>query len=372
MIITAIVFSIIYFINKNGISDKEDIKIKSVELKSIIENNWKDDVSLGTKETTFDNYDIYFDEGLEVRNIEGKIYNIVFTEKYENKIINNIKTSTTLNEIIEELGDPDFGGTSISLIGYKYDDFYIFFNGNQASVYMNYDQSSNFEFEGNDIKSFIASVMQKWPDYNNSSIYELEGTLIHSFVDYAQKGIRLSYSDEELIVTMYNNCLTKVNDNNLYKVEVKNKNLIYEVETERQSSIHNREFATIQYQEAMNDMISKSEEPEESKEQEYEEVIKDKFIPIETNYNINEEFDLSVVSVTGKFPNTDIDTNVISYLWVNDYTIAYSIRNKGIYLYNVKKLERTIICEGNEEFFIKNITEDNELMYDDKKIKINL
>ena len=38
-------------------------------------------------------YDIYFDEGYEVRTIQGRVFNIVFTKKYNKPVIEGFKLS---------------------------------------------------------------------------------------------------------------------------------------------------------------------------------------------------------------------------------------------------------------------------------------
>ena len=68
-----------YIEMKNIESTKETkFDIQSTVLKKVIESNWKDiQEEFGSKESTFDNYNIYFDEGVEVRTIDNKIFNII-------------------------------------------------------------------------------------------------------------------------------------------------------------------------------------------------------------------------------------------------------------------------------------------------------
>ena len=56
-----------------------DLEVNSSQLQDLIDNNWNPKkVNLGTKESSFYKYDIYFDEGYDVRTIQGKVFNIVF------------------------------------------------------------------------------------------------------------------------------------------------------------------------------------------------------------------------------------------------------------------------------------------------------
>ena len=61
---------------------------------------------------------------------------------------------------------------------------------------------------------------------------------------------------------------------------------------------------------------------------------------------------------------------VNSYMWIDDYNIAYGIENEGIYIYNAKNRQYGTIVTGKNESF--NITEykDGILKYDDKTVKI--
>ena len=62
--------------------ETKDFDINSEELKRLIDNNWNaKNVQLGTAESKFYKYDVYFDEGYEIRTIQGKVFNIVFNKR---------------------------------------------------------------------------------------------------------------------------------------------------------------------------------------------------------------------------------------------------------------------------------------------------
>ena len=96
-----------YFINDNEKyfekADSEDdmkqfkksevisVETVSKQLNQLISNNWNtSNTDFGTKDSYYRNYDIYFDEGLEVRKVNGKVFNIIFTNKYPDEIIKGI------------------------------------------------------------------------------------------------------------------------------------------------------------------------------------------------------------------------------------------------------------------------------------------
>ena len=94
------------------------------ELQTLINNEWNaENVNFGTKTSTFRNYDIYFENGYRVRNIGGKIFNIVFTNKFGKSVINDIKVGDSLDDIKAELGDNYIQNGSI--VEYMGKDLYL-------------------------------------------------------------------------------------------------------------------------------------------------------------------------------------------------------------------------------------------------------
>ena len=113
-----------------------ELDINSDELKKIIDNGWKNNnIYLGTQESTFEEYDIYFDEGIEVKTTASYIYNIIFTDKYKKNIVNGLKVNDSQNEITNKLGAPAFIDDNLEIVGYKSKDLYIFFSKDEVSIY---------------------------------------------------------------------------------------------------------------------------------------------------------------------------------------------------------------------------------------------
>ena len=83
-----------YFIYMDSqISMKEYVEIpvskftiNSPVLQACVDTDWSGDINFGSRESIFENYFLYVEEGLKVRSIQNKIYNIVFTKKYADKI----------------------------------------------------------------------------------------------------------------------------------------------------------------------------------------------------------------------------------------------------------------------------------------------
>ena len=230
-----------------------NVNVQSGILTSLINNNFKYDTNLfGTKESTLDNYDIYFDEGIKVRNVDNKVFNIVFTNKYTSSVINNITVGKSFEDIKKILGNPTF--TDNFFIGYKTDKFYIFFLENQISVYRNdsYDTTkfaeavSNFLVEKNS-QSLLSSLIKIWPDFDK---IQTEGKVIN--INYTLKGVNVQFNyNLRPGVHIYSNFKGKITDNisidsliqnpqnlpeNIY---IESEDLVYKNEYNRAYSVHN-------------------------------------------------------------------------------------------------------------------------------------
>ena len=110
--------------------------ITSQVLANIINNNWiYNNINLGTKESAVDNYEIYFDEGYKVRKLGSEIYNIIFTKNYTSELLSGINTTTSVENVENILGKPTYEDDNNGIIGYKCEYFYIFFTGDEISIY---------------------------------------------------------------------------------------------------------------------------------------------------------------------------------------------------------------------------------------------
>ena len=182
--------------------------ITSQELEQLIENNWQlNKIDLGTKESFYRNYDIYFDEGIQIRKVNGKVFNIVFTDKYQNTIVNNLNANSTIDEIKNNLGKPQFENGN--LIGYKGDKLYVFFCDNQVSVYRieKYETEKiaeiieNKSSENSNEKVFVDEIRNIWKDYD---IYIYDENYVK--LQYTLKGLCIKYdSTTKKGVIVYNN-----------------------------------------------------------------------------------------------------------------------------------------------------------------------
>ena len=353
----------------NSFETTENIELEatSTELQQIIKNNWKaNNLNIGTKESTYRNYDIYFDEGIEVRKVNGKVYNIVFTVKYQDTIINSIKTTSTQDEIEKVLGKPQF--EKDGLIGYKSEDLYVFFYDNQVSIYRNeeYDSTKFIEIvekykNSTDTKSFIKEIKDLWQDYD---LYQYDKDFVK--IRYALKGVYIKYDyTTKKGIIFYSNYIGKIiNNKNLQELAktdgsmptgmyIENEDLVFLVEQERVNTLddttNNNNYAT-------SAVLNTSSE------------FKTYNSKIDSDGNL---YDIRFISINNKYPNSELKEVINKGMWLDNYNFVYSVEGKGIYIYNAEKREYKTVVTGNEKYNLNGF-KDNKLYYDSNSIEINL
>ena len=200
-----------------------NIQINSNILEQVKSNNWKKaNIKFGTKDSSFDKYDIYFDEGIEVKNILGKVHNIIFTSKYDDEVVNGIKVGAEFEKIIDKLGNPTFGNKNGKYIGYKNSEMYVFFLEDSISIYKNEENTEMEEFDELltkyvkkqiDIKEFMNELTYLWDDYEE---YTYNSNYI--YINYPSRGIRIQMNSDTLTgIQIYKNCNLTENISNLIK-----------------------------------------------------------------------------------------------------------------------------------------------------------
>ncbi len=351
--------------NIENVTNYEEDKITQIKktcdlLNKIVSQNWTiNNTYLGTKESTFNGYDIYFDEGLEVKKINGEIYNIIFTEKYPENVIENLKVNSNKEQIKEALGEATF--TKYGAIGYKTEKFYVFFSQDEISIYPIKTYSTDEIIQiiekyknTSNTQELINEIKQKWLDYD---IYELSSNKL--ILQYTLKGISFNYNNQsDNGITIYSNYTGKVDGQNSFEdiksekaslpqnINFKNDNLVYLEEIKRLNN-------TCDYSEKDNFATL----PVINTSQKYKTYI---------NPNTNQ---LCFVSIKKENPNSELREGLSSGIWYNNEIFIYSISGKGIYKYNAKEMKYQTIIEGNEKYSLKEIKE-NVLYYDETSINL--
>lgn len=344
-----------------------NIEITSQQLKQIISNSWStNNVNLGTPESTYRNYDVYFDEGYQIRKVDGKVFNIVFTSKYSDNVVSNLKVSSSKDEIKKILGQPQFEDGD--LIGYKGNDIYVFFNKSQISIYRKekygLDEITPIieKYKSNmDSKAFIEELKSTWKDYDvftyNQNSEKLQYTLkgiVVKFDSSSQKGLVVFNNYEGNVLqnlTIANIVETKQTLPDFVFFE--NSDLVFEAEKERVNTLDDTT--------GNNNYSSKIVLNTSNSFKTYKSKLS----------NDSEYYKIRFISINEQYPNSEL-REVINYgIWADDYNFIYSVKNRGIYVYNAQTRTYKTIKTGTNTFRIIGL-ENNTLYYDNETLKISL
>jgi len=360
-------------------TQKTEMQIDSKEIQQLIENDWyTSKVNFGTEESTFENYTIYFDEGIETRTIARKSFNIIFTDKYTKSIINGLKVGDSFEKIIKELGNPSFGNENDEVIGYLGNEIYIFFSKQEVSIY-------RAEKKEEDYTDFISLIMfydqnkqawdfgnglsELWKDYDKYNYGQDYADLIYSL-----RGVRLQFNyTTRNGITFYKNYTGEILEGMTIQdlasdMEYKpdyihlelEKDLVYETELERYSKFYY----------IKNPTLVEGDETTQKKEQE-------EFVSSQFRVDAEKENDryknIKIISLSGEHPRAEItrDKEIDSYIWFDETHLLYSIKQKGIYLYDCITREIHTVLEGNEKFNLKKVDK-SVLTYDEETVEIIL
>lgn len=209
-----------------------DFSITSQVLINIINNNWEySNINLGTKDKTFVDYDIYYDEGYRIRTINSKIYNIVFDKNYTSQIINQITTNTKLENIEQILGKSSLKSDTEDIIGYKNRYIYVFFLNDEISVYPveEYNETKNKRFarivtelnKTGDVNTFLNRLTDIYPDYE--TYYKTDS---YVNIKYPLKGFEVIIgANKNNGITIYNNYQGNITEEISIESIIKNKEM---------------------------------------------------------------------------------------------------------------------------------------------------
>lgn len=219
-----------------------NFNVESPELIQLINKDWIK-TALNLKLEEGDNGYSYTNNGIEVKNVYQKVFNIVFNQNYTNNVVNGINTKMTLDEIIEILGTPTFGSTKERLIGYRNEKVYVFFTGRDISVYRveeyETDELINIikEYKNEeDIIKYISKITSMWPDYDE---YNYDTNYIN--LTYCLKGIKIQYNITNkhglIIGNNYKGSMKELEnlkeELNFEEIYFENQDFVYETETHR-------------------------------------------------------------------------------------------------------------------------------------------
>lgn len=315
--------------------DSVDLIVEDAKLIELINNRWMSNVDLSTRESIFKNYNIYFDEGIEYRKIGSSVYNILYTEKHNNTVVNGLTVGIDIDDVENYLGKPTFKDEELQLIGYKGKDIYVFFTEDEISVYKNIEYDYNefwklcdkFLNDELDFKSFMNELTYLWGDYSEYT-YDSD----YMFISYPNRGVDIKLNYEEISgIILYNNMsenlstIKKYLNNTEFISRLKLDN-IFEAEKRRVQAENNvenlcKEFINnLQEQTGEEGLINK------------ESYLYNYYMDVDNNGNTVTTY---FISKDKNNVNRELHEPIDTFLWINDYYFVYSIYGKGIYLYNV-------------------------------------
>lgn len=346
-------------LSENTLENKKELKETKFditsELQTLINNNWSTkNINFGEKTSTFKDYDIYFENGYRVRNINGKLFNIVFTNKFEKEVISNIKVGDSFEKVKKELGNNYIEQSGI--LEYMGKDLYVCFTANEISVYprisYDYTQFEKLleEYNNNkDFNSFMNKLTSLWPDY---SYYKYDTD--YCYIMYPLKGVQIYNSSQKTdgiqLYQEYNGSL-KDEHKDYYQVYYNtNESLILKAEQDR--------------------MMPKCETIANDGE-----FVSEKYSYKTQRNKDGKLYDIIIFSIDGENPDSELnkDIYVDKILWYDDDNLIYSIEKKGIYMYNATTRKIKTIVTGTNDFNITNFDHVNKILtYDGKDVKIEL
>lgn len=344
--------------NKNLFTNITDFTIQSQELKELIDENWDETkINFGTKESTCNGYNIYFDEGIRYKTVARNIYNVIFTTKYIGQVAGNLSPNSTPEQVEDSLGKPTFSKDKI-IYGYLGKSNYLFFDfmNQEISVYpvikvTREEENKLKEFieemnETSDIKTFASKITDFWIDYD---VYDFDSYYVD--LRYTLKGINLSINSSSLKngIYVYQNYSGNRSIADLDNVYIKDTDFVFEQESKRSND------------EILNRLDQGNFTEEQRKEMGVKFAVRSKSIS-ETGNLIG----VYLYSRDKEFPDTELERNleISSWKWYDDYNFIYSVDDDGIYVYNCFTRTNTKLESIKDEIYINKI-EDNKIVFNE-------
>ena len=338
--------------------------IQSPELQTLIDGGWDESkVDWGTKESTCDKYQIYFDEGIKYKVVARNVYNVIFTERYQGRVAGGLTVTSSPEAVISALGNPTLVKDE-DLYGYISEDSYLFFDfaNSEISVYpvvkiSEEDENNIKEFikelnNTSDVRQFATKLTGLWLDYDR---YEYDSDYVD--LRYTLKGVRVNISGKSLKngVFIYQNYSGNKNILDMTNVYMESEDFVVEEERERR----------------VDDYLNRRLEGEldETDIQDIGNKFLVRFKSSSDDGNVGPAF----YSITKEYADSELDRNIAvsSYKWYDDYNYVYSINGDGIYVYNAVEMEVSKLADINDNIII-NSAENGVIIYNNTQtIEIN-
>lgn len=168
-------------------------------------------------------YYSYSDETILARLQSGKALNIIFKEGYDEEITTGIKATTSLKDILEKYPEATFGSLKEGYLGYITEYAYLFFYGDELSVYP-YQKKENTYFDeyiveysnSGNLEKLASDFTTGWTSYFEKEDYNAD---LESFkISFPMRGILIDIKNNDSSgITIYNNYYMTSNIKGLIK-----------------------------------------------------------------------------------------------------------------------------------------------------------
>lgn len=347
---------------------RKEVNINSSILSTLVSNAFaSNNMSFGNKTSTVDEYDIYFNSGIKVRIIKETVFNIVFTNKYNSKVVNDISVGTSLNDVIAKCGEPDFGQKEDGLIGYAFNSMYAFFTDSEISIYpyINYKDdvriSNLIKYQSDDFKDLVGLFTEA--PYGGPIVDKYEYLVDGCECLDSLMGVELTYGiDKDDGIYIYNN----------YEGYLKDGKRLLDI-------VNGDTSSDIPYVHIVNENSLYLAEQERLQKYIFEEDTDNSNGLFELSFTTSYDYSTDTIQATGMnvvvkdnvYPDRFISNVVSSYLIVSDYCFVYSVKDVGMYLYDVKTGNEKEILTGSGNYNIEGYS-NGKLKYDGKEITVSL
>ena len=193
-------------------------------------------------------YEVYEGGNIKIAKYpnDNKVRNIVLSGEYLNDVVSRVKEGYSLNTVFGQYGDPAFGSVDEGYLGYRNEEFYVFFYNDEVSIY-GYSYISDYKFEkylneylaDGDLAKFEKVTRVVWEGYHE---YEYDAENESLLLTYPSKGVEINikgndpsgiifysnyYFTDDLKETIKNGDFTLNKDEDLIqKTEMKRRNNI--------------------------------------------------------------------------------------------------------------------------------------------------
>ncbi len=163
---------------------------------SHVEKNLGEGIDLGN------GYKSYVNGLIKVRTVgTGSMRNIIFDKDYQTYYTTYIHSSMTLDEILQLEPNNDFGSLKEKYLGYRQQNFYLFFYPDEVSVYSyGYRENDKFEWalkeymQDKDLGTFVKRIKEKWKVYDK---LEYDEETQSAYILISTRGVEIDIKDND-------------------------------------------------------------------------------------------------------------------------------------------------------------------------------